>query len=40
MITEEEYNLCLRQFEGMPSLVRALIEAGKLPAWMGGTVED
>jgi hypothetical protein len=33
-ISEDEYNLCLRQFESMPNLVRTLVDAGKLPAWM------
>jgi hypothetical protein len=33
-ISEEEYDLCLRQFEGMPNLIRALIAADKLPVWM------
>ncbi len=32
-ISEEEYDLCVRQFEGMPNLIRALIREGKLPAW-------
>lgn len=35
-ISAEDYDLCLRQFEGMPNLIRALIAAGKLPAWMAG----
>ncbi len=34
-ITEEEYNLCLRQFENMPNMVRLLVKAGKLPEWVG-----
>ncbi|MBA7510106.1 hypothetical protein ES705_02081 [subsurface metagenome] len=32
-ITEEEYNLCLRQFESMPNLLRILASAGKIPSW-------
>jgi len=32
--TEEEYNLCVRQFESMPNLVKALASAGKLPLWV------
>jgi hypothetical protein len=36
-ITEEEYNLCLRQFESMPNLLRILASAGKIPSW---TVKD
>ena len=34
-ITEEEYNLCMRQFESMPNLARMLVSAGKLPPWAG-----
>ena len=33
-ITEEEYNLCLRQFESMPNLLRILASAGKIPSWI------
>ncbi len=33
-ITEEEYDLCIRQFENMPNLVKILVQAGKLPAWV------
>ncbi len=33
-ITREEYDLCLRQFESLPRLVRLLAEAGKLPGWL------
>ena len=36
-ITQEEYELCIRQFENMPNLVQALVRAGKLPDWV---VED
>lgn len=32
-ITEEEYNLCLRQWESMPNLIKVLVESGKLPSW-------
>ena len=32
-ITEAEYNLCLRQSENMPNIVRLLIKAGKQLAW-------
>lgn len=32
-ITEEEYNLCLRQFESMPNLLKILASAGKIPSW-------
>jgi hypothetical protein len=36
-ITAEEYNLCMRQFESMPNLLRLLVEAGKLPSDFGET---
>jgi hypothetical protein len=32
-LTEEEYETCMRQFESMPNLIRAMAKAGKLPAW-------
>lgn len=32
-VTEEEYNLCARQFESMPNLIKMLVKAGKLPGW-------
>jgi len=34
-ITEEEYDLCMRQFDSMPNLVRRMVETGKLPIWVG-----
>lgn len=34
-VTAEEYNLCCRQFESMPNLVRTLAGAGKLLSWAG-----
>jgi len=33
-VTEEEYNLCMRQFESMPNLLRMLAEVGKMPSWL------
>jgi hypothetical protein len=33
-VTEEEYNLCMRQFESMPNIVRMLVENGKLADWI------
>jgi hypothetical protein len=33
-VTEEEYALCMRQFEGMPNMIRMLLDAGKLPTWI------
>jgi hypothetical protein len=32
-ITEEEYDLCLRQFESLPNLLRILAQLGKAPSW-------
>lgn len=32
-VTEEEYNLCMRQFDSMPNVVDALAEAGRLSPW-------
>ena len=34
MVTKEEYDLCMRQFESMPNLVKMLAEAGKLSDWV------
>ncbi|UCD17204.1 MAG: DUF3795 domain-containing protein [Candidatus Zixiibacteriota bacterium] len=33
-LTEEEYDLCARQFESMPNLIRLLVKAEKLPSWL------
>jgi hypothetical protein len=33
-MSEEEYNLCLRQFENMPEIVKLMVKAGKLPSWV------
>ncbi len=33
-ITPEEYDLCMRQFESIPRLVRLMVESGKLPIWV------
>jgi hypothetical protein len=33
-ISEEDYNLCVRQFESMPNLIQTLAQAGKLPDWV------
>ena len=32
-VTEEDYDLCMRQFDSMPNLVCRLVEAGKLGPW-------
>ena len=34
LVTEEEYNLCMRQFESMPNMVRMLTDTGKLAEWV------
>lgn len=33
-ISEEEYNLCMRQFESMTNLLDRLVRSGKAPAWL------
>jgi len=33
-VTEEEYNLCMRQFESMPNLLKMLARTGKIPSWV------
>ena len=33
-VTEEEYNLCMRQFDSMPNLVKKLVDEGRLPSWL------
>lgn len=33
-VTEEEYRLCMRQFESMPNLVRLLADEGRLGDWV------
>lgn len=33
-VTEEEYNRCMRQFDSMSNVVRALAAAGKLAPWV------
>ena len=38
-VTEEEYTLCMRQFNSMPNLVRILVDRGKLPSWLEQMVE-
>lgn len=35
-VTEEEYQLCVRQFESMPNLIKVMVEAGRLPTWVSG----
>jgi len=32
-VTQEEYDLCMRQFDSMPILMKQLVENGKLPEW-------
>jgi hypothetical protein len=36
-VTAEEYELCMRQFDSMPNLVRMLVDAGKLAPWVEGS---
>lgn len=38
-VTEEEYNLCMRQFESMPNLLQMLISSGKIPSWLVESLE-
>jgi hypothetical protein len=33
-LTKEEYELCMKQFNSMGTIVELLIEAGKLPSWI------
>jgi len=33
-ITEEEFNLCVQQWNSMPNLVKKLVEEGKLPLFI------
>ncbi|GAH17286.1 unnamed protein product, partial [marine sediment metagenome] len=33
-ISEEEYNLCMKQFNSLSNLVNILINIGKLPSWL------
>ncbi len=33
-VTEEEYNLYMRQFDSMPNMLKMLADAGKLPEWV------
>jgi hypothetical protein len=40
LVSEREYDLCARQFESMPNLVRALARAGRLPAWVAGAGDE
>jgi hypothetical protein len=38
-VTKEEYNLCMRQFESMPNLLRTLASSGKMPSWVAKSPE-
>ncbi len=33
-ITEQEYNLCMRQFNSLPNILKMLADAGKIPPWV------
>jgi len=39
-VSEEEYDLCARQFESMPGIVRTLRRAGRIPSWVGDREPD
>jgi hypothetical protein len=38
-VTEEEYNLCMRQFNSMPNLLSMLVDAGKMTPWVVGSTK-
>ncbi|MGD2252556.1 MAG: DUF3795 domain-containing protein [Anaerolineales bacterium] len=40
LVTEEEYELCMRQFESMPNIVEMLVDAGKLEEWVKEIVKE
>lgn len=33
-VTQEEYELCMRQFDSLPNAVQMLVDAGRLAAWV------
>ena len=33
-LTAKEYELCLAQFDSLPTLVQIMVEAGRLPDWL------
>ena len=33
-LTEDEYNLCIRQFDSLPNLLEQLAASGRMPAWV------
>ena len=37
-ITEEEYNLCVQQWNSMPNLVKILLDEGKLPPFISNRI--
>jgi hypothetical protein len=39
-VTEEEYNLCMRQFDSMPNLIGRLVGRGELPSWLRKHVDE
>lgn len=39
-LTRDEYDTCMRQFTSLPDLVRLMVDAGKLPAWVLENDED
>jgi hypothetical protein len=38
-LSEEEYNICMRQFDSFPNIIRILAKAGKLPDWIEKEIE-
>jgi hypothetical protein len=38
-VSREDYDLCMRQFDSMPNIVRRLAAAGRLDPWVTDTVE-
>ncbi len=39
-VTQEEYELCVRQFDSMPNIVRMLADARKLASWVKESGEE
>lgn len=39
-LTEEEYDLCVRQWHSIPNLINVLIDEGKLPKFIGEKLKN
>lgn len=39
-VTEEEYDLCMRQFDSMPFIIKTLVENSKVPTWWSKATES